>query len=75
MAAHMPIRMSRRCFLNEAGLLAGAAVVTSTGSAPAAEVGRPNAANWPRRVLGRTNLTVTCMTLGSAVCEFPLRSL
>ncbi len=58
--------ISRREFLHDAGCLAGGvALGTAAGSAIAAEVA---ADAWPTRVLGRTGVPVTLMTLGTAPC-------
>ena len=60
--------ISRREFLYEAGCLAGgAALATAAGPAIAAEPAAA-AGHWPTRVLGRTGVPVTLMTLGTAPC-------
>jgi len=58
--------ISRRGFIQRApaAVLAAGAVAASAAEAPAASTGQP----LPRRVLGRTKLEVTCMTLGTAPC-------
>lgn len=56
--------LSRREFLYDAGCLAGGAALGAVaGPAFAAD---PAAGEWPTRVLGRTNVPVTLMTLGTA---------
>ena len=59
--------VTRRKFLWEAGCLAGAATL---GSATAGEAAAPApvAGSWPTRVLGRTGVPVTLLTLGTAPC-------
>jgi uncharacterized protein len=58
-------RISRRNFVQTAGLAAGAAALgTAVDVRPAAATGNP----LSRRVLGRTKLEVTAMTLGAAPC-------
>ena len=62
--------ISRRGFIRQAPaavLAAGAASVVAAET-PAPQASQP----LPRRVLGRTNLQVTCMTLGTAPCGFAL---
>lgn len=59
--------VSRRGFVRTATVSAGVAVLgTSLRALPAVPAETPRA--LPRRVLGRTKLEVTCMTLGSAPC-------
>ncbi len=59
--------VSRRGFVRTATVSAGAAVLgTSLKTRPA--VSAETRRELPRRVLGRTNMEVTCMTLGSAPC-------
>ncbi len=66
--------ITRRSFVRQSGLIAGGMLVgsnearraiaqesTSVESAPAT-------GDWPRRVLGRTEASVTTMTLGTAPC-------
>lgn len=55
--------MSRRGFVSRAGRMAGTAALGAAVSTSAAEA---NSDELPRRVLGRTGLSVTCMTLGTA---------
>ncbi|MCY2995506.1 MAG: aldo/keto reductase [Planctomycetota bacterium] len=66
MSPNRPSPLSRRDFLHDTALLAGA--VIGGGAALAAETPAVNDDRLPRRVLGRTNLDVTCLTLGSAPC-------
>ena len=64
MTTHEPSQLSRRGFLRRSGLTVGAALGTSAPIASAwPAVG---ADEFPRRVLGRTKLEVTSMTLGAA---------
>jgi predicted aldo/keto reductase-like oxidoreductase len=67
MARDKPHDQSRRDFLYEAGLLAGAAAVGTAGI-PTRACDKPSSGELPRRVLGRTKLDVTALTLGSAPC-------
>lgn len=61
-----PETISRRDFVRGAS---AAAWGTSVGSAPAADTStETDGAELPRRVLGKTALEVTCMTLGTAPC-------
>jgi predicted aldo/keto reductase-like oxidoreductase len=58
--------ISRRSFVRRAGAVA---LGTTVGSAPVAETPAiTGSAELPRRVLGKTGLSVTCMTLGTAPC-------
>jgi predicted aldo/keto reductase-like oxidoreductase len=58
--------ISRREFVCQAGSAAMAFPVVSALAAESSPKGA--AGELPRRVLGRTNLSVTCMTLGTAPC-------
>jgi len=67
--------MSRRAFVRRGGVLAGgmlAAASTGPGlrqaSAAESTPGETIVDGWPRRVLGRTKVPVTTMTLGTAPC-------
>ncbi len=61
-----PSSISRRGFVREAGAVAlgagAASAVAAQDTAPA------DSGELPRRVLGRTGLSVTCMALGTAPC-------
>lgn len=66
--------ISRRAFVSRGGMVAGG-VLLGNGNAPPAvakdpAVKEPNpvAGELPRRMLGRTNVPVTTMTLGTAPC-------
>jgi len=74
-SSHGNSEMSRRAFVRRGGVLAGgmlAAASTGPGlrQAAADESTPPETIvdGWPRRVLGRTNVPVTTMTLGTAPC-------
>jgi predicted aldo/keto reductase-like oxidoreductase len=69
-------RISRRSFVQQSGLVAGG-VLLGTGAGavllPAAEPNNATGAGtapapWPTRVLGKTNVPITTMTLGTAPC-------
>jgi len=69
--------MNRRTFVRRTGALAGGILLGTEGAgSPAAEPpdetlptpAIPAAEPWPRRVLGRTGVPVTTMTLGTAPC-------
>lgn len=63
--------VSRRDFVQLGGLLAGGALLSGTGTAAAAPMpASPLAAAdpLPQRVLGRTGVPVTTLTLGTAPC-------
>jgi len=65
-----PMNVSRRTFVQRSSLLAGgllAGVGAARGAEPAAEV-QTSSDPLPRRVLGRTGVSVTAMTLGTAPC-------
>ncbi len=66
MPEEKPSDISRRGFIRRAPAAMLAAGMTSAAAAetPAPQARQP----LPRRVLGRTNLEVTCMTLGTACC-------
>ncbi len=64
MPDHEPETISRRSFVRGAGAVAWGAAV---GSAPAATAPNPaDGKELPRRTLGKTGLSATCMTLGTA---------
>ena len=65
--------ISRRAFVRRTGVLAGGVLLgTQPAAAPAAAPAdqpaapAPSAGDWPCRVLGRTGVPVTTMTLGTA---------
>jgi len=76
--------ISRRTFVRRSSLMAGGMLVGAsaspasaqkqpeppgaTGVAPVPHASKPGSDDWPRRVLGRTNVPVTTMTLGTAPC-------
>lgn len=64
MSGHKQGGISRRSFVRGTG---AAALTTAVPSAITA-AGRDEAAELPRRRLGKTDLSVTCMTLGTAPC-------
>ena len=65
MSNHESLSISRRAFVRRSGLLAGGMLMgAGADAAPAKSAGD----DWPRRVLGRTNVPVTTMTLGTAPC-------
>ncbi|NUQ62485.1 MAG: aldo/keto reductase [Pirellulales bacterium] len=60
---------SRRAFVCQTGRTAAAAVLGAQAiSAAAAEPAKPIADGVPRRVLGRTGVSITTFTLGTAPC-------
>jgi predicted aldo/keto reductase-like oxidoreductase len=60
--------ISRRAFVQQSGLLAGGMLLGAPAVAHAAdpEAPVPPPGEWPKRVLGRTGVSVTTMTLGTA---------
>ena len=67
--------ISRRTFVRRSGALAGGMLLgTESWQAKAAAptdapaVSKPAAGEWPRRLLGRTKVPLTTMTLGTAPC-------
>ena len=66
------LSLSRRAFVRQTGLLAGGLVLGSERLGPAAEPAAEKRAvsdqPWPTRVLGRTGVPVTTLTLGTAPC-------
>jgi predicted aldo/keto reductase-like oxidoreductase len=60
-------RISRREFVYQTGVAAGASVLTSTAPAWAAASAGDE---LPRRALGRTGVEITALTLGTAPCGF-----
>jgi hypothetical protein len=62
-----PGAIPRRSFVSATGLAAGA-VALGGAVDPLSELAAPVAGKLPRRVLGRTQLEVTCVTLGAAPC-------
>jgi predicted aldo/keto reductase-like oxidoreductase len=68
MSNNQPNSISRRGFVGQFGRAAGAAALgAGTGSALGADTDAP-ASELPRRILGKTGLSVTCMSLGTAPC-------
>jgi uncharacterized protein len=67
MSKTQPSRISRRSFVQAAGLAASAAALGNAVDALPA-VATPSDGSLRRRVLGRTKLEVTAMTLGAAPC-------
>ncbi len=68
MSNNQPNSISRRGFVGQFGRAAGAAALgAATSSALGAETGGP-ASELPQRILGKTGLSVTCMSLGTAPC-------
>ncbi|MFH1264692.1 MAG: aldo/keto reductase, partial [Planctomycetota bacterium] len=67
MNGNTPEKISRRGFVREAGRVAG---TIGLGTAATASGGQAvgGQGELPRRVLGRTGLSVTCLTLGTAPC-------
>jgi uncharacterized protein len=59
--------ISRRSFVSATGLAAGA-VALGGAVDPLSTQGASASGRLPRRVLGRTRLEVTCLTLGAAPC-------
>ncbi|MHB1034325.1 MAG: aldo/keto reductase [Pirellulales bacterium] len=63
--------VSRRAFVQETGLLAGGLLLGASAELPGAEPAGPAkiaADPLPRRTLGKTNVPVTILTLGTAPC-------
>ncbi len=64
--------ISRRAFVRSTGLLAGGLMVGSRAASADEPKASPAATTpsgpWPTRVLGKTNVPVTIMTLGTAPC-------
>ncbi len=67
MPADYAYRLSRRGFVSQAGVIAGAAVLGSIGSSRQSWP-IPSAGPLPRRTLGRTGESITIFTLGTAPC-------
>jgi predicted aldo/keto reductase-like oxidoreductase len=67
---HNQTNLSRRTFVCGSGILAGGMMVAGRGSGaePETAVAPQAAKELPQRVLGRTNVPVTTMTLGTAPC-------
>lgn len=69
MSSEQRSTVSRRAFVRQTGLLAGAALLGAPAAGAAAESGGGGIPEGiPRRVLGRTNVPVTLFTLGTAPC-------
>ena len=66
MSSDQNTSISRRAFVRRSGLLAGGVLIGASGSSAAASESVVD--GWPRRVLGRTKVSVTTMTLGTAPC-------
>lgn len=67
--------ISRRAFVRQTGMAAGAAVLGTQAAVAAAPPAAREApplvpGGFPRRVLGRTNSPITTFTLGTAPCGF-----
>jgi uncharacterized protein len=74
MSADNQIHLSRRSFVRRTGLLAGGALIGGSATLPPAVAqttplsGATDDKPWPTRVLGKTGVSVTTMTLGTAPC-------
>ena len=70
MSNHDQSRVSRRSFVQQTGLLAGGAILGA--SPPLADAAQRAPANGelPRRVLGKTKIPITALTLGTAPAGF-----
>lgn len=66
--------LSRRAFVRQTSLLAGGLVLghdaacQAAAEPPATDKPAPDNSPWPTRVLGRTGVSVTTLTLGTAPC-------
>ena len=60
--------LSRRSFVRRSGFLAGGVLMGAEAASTSAAASKPEAGAWPHRVLGRTKVPVTTMTLGTAPC-------
>jgi predicted aldo/keto reductase-like oxidoreductase len=65
-STHQKRGISRRTFVHQTGILAGGAMLASTTAGLSAEDSGP----LPQRVLGRTGVKLTTLTLGTAPCGF-----
>lgn len=72
MSSEQKSRMSRRLFVRQTGVLAGGVLLgTGPGTVQSAEPAAPSVGGpLPQRVLGRTGVSVTTFTLGTAPCGF-----
>jgi len=64
------LSISRRAFVSQAGLLAGGALLGAAAGRTMAAQPKTPAGELPRRVLGKTGVSVTALTLGTAPCGF-----
>lgn len=68
------LNISRRAFVRHGGALAGGMLMgapllaSAEGPDQSAPPTSPEPGDWPRRVLGRTGVPITTMTLGTAPC-------
>jgi len=60
--------ISRRTFVRQTGLLAGGTILAASTAGKFAAAAEPAAGEIPRRVLGKTGVEVTILTLGTAPC-------
>jgi hypothetical protein len=63
-------RISRRTFVCQSGLLAAGAALGAAAAQADTDGSRPASGELPRRTLGRTGLSVTTLTLGTAPTGF-----
>lgn len=69
MSYHDP-RMSRREFVYQSGLLAGGTLLAGAAAAEANAAAPSASGELPKRVLGKTGVSITLLTLGTAPCGF-----
>lgn len=67
MSSDHDVRLSRRGFVRQTGLLAGSALL-GAGAGPLQAADSASSAPLPQRILGRTGVSVTTFTLGTAPC-------
>ena len=60
--------ISRRSFVRRTGAVTGSLLLGAGASSSRTIAAKPDAADWPKAVLGRTGVEVTRMTLGTAPC-------
>jgi aryl-alcohol dehydrogenase-like predicted oxidoreductase len=63
-------RISRRIFVQQTGILAGGTILAASAGSALSGAEQPASGGLPQQVLGKTGVSVTRLTLGTAPCGF-----